>query len=151
MHAILIANDASSWYESGSVQDVTIHNNFFENSGFNSAPENYVISIAPENHVLVPSYMVHRNIRIENNTFKVYDYPVLAARSTENLIFTGNKIIRTDFRKAGENRPLINLNACRKVIIKGNHAEGFEDPSIRLQNMEKKELSTDMIKSKIIQ
>ena len=151
MHAILIANDASSWYESGPVQDVTIQNNLFENCGFNSAPGTFVIAIAPENHVLVPGYMVHRNIRIENNIFKVYDYPVLTARSTENLIFTGNKIIRTDFRKAGENRPSINLNACRKVVIKGNHVEGFEEPTIRIQNMEKKELNTDMIKSKIIQ
>ena len=69
MHAILIANDASSWYESGPVQDVTIRGNTFEEGGYNQAPGNYVIAIAPENHQLVPGYRIHRNIRIENNIF----------------------------------------------------------------------------------
>jgi len=90
MHAILIANDASSWFESGAVQDVTIRNNTFTECGYNSAPGNFVIAIAPENHELLPGYFVHRNIRIENNTFNIYDYPVLSALSVENLSFTRN-------------------------------------------------------------
>ena len=34
MHGILIEGDNNSWYESGAVQDVTIRNNTFVNSGF---------------------------------------------------------------------------------------------------------------------
>jgi len=34
-----------------------------------------------------PAIWYHRNIRIEDNVFKIYDYPVLTARSTEALIF----------------------------------------------------------------
>ncbi|MDP4186108.1 MAG: right-handed parallel beta-helix repeat-containing protein, partial [Bacteroidota bacterium] len=106
MHAILIANDASSWYESGEVNDVTIHNNTFEECGYNSAPGNYVIAILPENHELIKGYCVHKNIRIENNTFKVYDYPILTVKSTEGLIFKGNKVIHSDFMKPqGDKRP----------------------------------------------
>ena len=104
MHAILIANDASSWFESGPVQDVTIRNNTFEECAYDQAPGNYVIAIAPENHKLIPGYMVHRNIRIENNIFKVYDYPILTARSTENLIFRNNIIVRTDFKKISDTK-----------------------------------------------
>jgi hypothetical protein len=145
MHAILIANDASSWYESGPVQDVTIRNNTFENCGYNSSPDNYVIAIAPENHEIVPGYMVHRNIRIENNVFKVYDYPILTARSTENLIFKNNQIIRTDFMKPNKNVvSQFNLNACKNVEIKNNSVEGFDKMSVRLENMSKKELSTNI-------
>lgn len=145
MHAILIANDASSWFESGPVQDVTIRNNFFDNCGYISTPDNYVIAIAPENHEMVPGYIVHRNIRVENNVFKVYDFPILTARSTENLIFSNNKIIRTDFMKQqGGSRPQFNLNACKKVEIKKNQIEGFDAVTVRLENMIVKELSTDI-------
>ena len=34
----------------------------------------------------------HRNITIEQNTFHAFDYPVLYAKSTEGLIFSGNTI-----------------------------------------------------------
>ncbi len=145
MHAILIADDAASWYESGPVQDVTIRNNTFQECGYNSAPNNYVIAIAPENHKLIPGFMVHRNIRIENNIFKVYDYPILTARSTGNLVFTGNKIIRTDFMKPkGDIRPQFNLNACSKVQINKNEVSGFDSMRIQAKSMAKKEISTDL-------
>jgi polygalacturonase len=149
MHAILIADDATSWYESGPVQDVTIRGNTFEECGYNQAPGNYVIAIAPENHQLVPGYRVHRNIRIENNIFKVYDYPILTARSTENLIITGNEIIRTNLMKTqGEMRPSFFLNACLNVAIRNNKVQGDLELMIQTENMGKKDISADI---KIIQ
>jgi hypothetical protein len=143
MHAILIANDASSWFESGPVYDFTIRNNTFQECGYNQAPGNYIIAISPENHELVPGFMVHRNIRIENNTFKIYDFPVLTARSTEALIFENNKIIYMDFMELNANRPSFSLNACRKAVIKNNMVEGFSDLSVQLENMNKQEVKTD--------
>jgi len=103
MHAILIADDATSWYESGPVKDVTIRNNRFVECGYNSLPDSYSINIAPENHQRITGYYVHSNIRIENNIFEVFALPVLAARSTNGLVFTGNKIIKTDFMPAKVN------------------------------------------------
>jgi len=144
MHAILISDDASGWYESGPVMDVTIRNNTFEECGYNQAPRNFMIAIAPENHELVPDYMVHLNIRIENNTFKVYDYPILTARSTENLIFTGNKIIQTDFMDKGKKRPEFELTACRKVKIEKNIFQPDELPDIKSSKMVKKDIKTDV-------
>lgn len=145
MHAILIADDASSWYESGQVQDVTIRNNTFEECGYNSAPGNYVIAIAPENHELVPGYMVHKNIRIENNIFKVYDYPLISARSTENLSFTGNTVLWTGnfIAPRGKQRAAFVLTACKKVRILKNEFRSSVKPSIALERMEKKELKVD--------
>ncbi|MEP6612414.1 MAG: right-handed parallel beta-helix repeat-containing protein [Mucilaginibacter sp.] len=148
MHAILIANDASSWYESGEVKDVTIRNNIFENCGYNATPGNYVIAIAPETHGSVN--IVHRNIRIENNIFKIYDFPVLTARNTEMLIFKNNKIIRTEFTKPGDRRPKFSLTACRKVEIKYNTVEGFDDVSAQIENMGQRDLSTDFGNMKMI-
>ena len=74
MHAILIADDASSWFESGAVRDVTIRNNTFQECS------GTVINIAPENHELVGGFYVHHNIKIENNIFNVFDSSIVSAR-----------------------------------------------------------------------
>nr|WP_199081350.1 right-handed parallel beta-helix repeat-containing protein [Pedobacter sp. ASV19] len=141
MHAILIENDASGWYESGPVNDVTIRNNQFIECGYNSAPNNYVININPQNHQLVPKYYVHKNILIENNTFKVYDYPILSARSTNGLTFINNKIEKSDFMPAGQKRAGFSLTACTGVKIKGNRFE-TEKPVIQLEKMDKSDIKT---------
>ena len=143
MHAILIANDATSWFESGAVQDVTIRNNTFTECGYNSSPGNFVIAIAPENHELLPGYFVHRNIRIENNTFNIYDYPVLTARSVENLSFTGNKVVWTTFMENGAKRPGFDLTACKNVSIINNTFEVPEFPLIKVNGMSRNDLNTD--------
>ncbi|HEY4291190.1 MAG TPA: glycoside hydrolase N-terminal domain-containing protein [Puia sp.] len=115
MQAILIADDAKSWYESGPVRDVVIRRNRFEECGYNSAPDNYTIAIVPETSELVPGYAVHRNIRIEDNVFKVYDYPVLKARSVDGLTFLHNTILSSSFLPAGQKRPRVLLTACTHV------------------------------------
>jgi hypothetical protein len=145
MHAILIADDATSWYESGPMQDVTIRKNTFIECGYNQAPNGYVIAIAPENHQMIPGKMVHRNIRIVDNVFQVDDYPILTARSTENLIFTGNKIIRTDsISPVRKQRPSFYLNGCTKVKIKGNESTGFCHLMIQTEHMKKNDMKTDL-------
>ncbi|MFT4153649.1 right-handed parallel beta-helix repeat-containing protein [Parafilimonas sp.] len=143
MHAILIADDASGWYESGPVMDVTIRNNQFIECGYNSFPNNYIINIQPEAHQLMPGYYVHKNITIENNLFKVYDYPVLFAKSTNGLVFSGNTITKSNFMKAGEKRAAISLTACAQVKIAHNKFEGWQ-PEIQLDGMKKKDIKADM-------
>jgi len=143
MHAILIADDASSWFESGAVQDVTIRNNTFTECGYNSAPGNFAIAIAPENHQQVPGYYVHSNIRIENNTFSVYDYPILTARSVDNLSFTGNTVKWTTLMKSGEKRAGFDLTYCKNVTVKNNLIELPQVPIISAKGMKKKDLTAD--------
>ena len=143
MHAILIADDATSWYESGPVMDVTIRNNQFIECGFNSYPDNYIINIHPEAHQLLPDYYVHKNIRIENNIFKVYDYPLLFAKSTDGLVFSNNIITGSTFMKPGDKRPSIMLAACTQVKISANK---FKDrqPEIFIDKMSKKDIQCDI-------
>jgi len=144
MHAILIGNDASSWFESGSVQDVTIRNNTFTECGYNSAPGNYVIAIAPENHQIVPEYFVHRNIHIKNNTFTIFDYPVLAARSTENLVFTDNKIVMKNLIKKADQRPACEFTSCKSVSIESNTFIDYPTPFILQREMKKTEIKSEI-------
>lgn len=150
MHAILIANDASSWYESGPVTDVLIQNNRFEECGYNSEPGNAVISIAPENHVLVPNQYVHRNIRIRNNYFKVYDAPLVQARSSVGLEFSGNTIEASSILPKKGDKAALQLTACAKVTVLDNTFQVPWEPTLQYEKMEKKNIRSKglVLKSK---
>lgn len=140
MHAILIANDASGWFESGPVNDVTIRGNIFEDCAYNSAPDNYVIAILPEDHQKIRTQSIHHNINIEKNIFKIYDTPVLKARSTSNLNFSDNEIqytIKDEYPR--NSRPMFNFDNCKMVRMEGNTFNIL--PTIQLIDMNKKELS----------
>lgn len=143
MHAILIANDASDWYESGPVMDVTIRNNRFIECGYNSAPDNYIIKIDPAVHQPTTNHFVHHHILIENNFFKVYDFPVLFAAHTENLTFSGNQIERTEFLPAGKSRSPVHFKACNDITVQHNRFDGLM-PEVSIEEMKKKTIKTDL-------
>ena len=84
MSAVLMADDARGWYESGPVADVSVTGNVFVECG---SP---VISVAPE--VDRHAGPVHRNIRIEGNTFVMAGGLAVGARATDGLSFRGNSI-----------------------------------------------------------
>ena len=94
MASILISADANAWYESGAVRDVTIRRNTFLRP-HPDTQDQPVILIAPEAE-RPGQGKVHRNIRIEDNTFDVGDSTVLEATSVDGLTFTGNLILRPD-------------------------------------------------------
>lgn len=141
MYPILIADDASSWFESGAVQDVTIRNNLFEGCGYNSGSG--AIDIAPENHERVAGRYVHHNIRITGNTFKTLDGKALSAKSVDGLQFTNNKISGNE---QGDNTMLkgsISLDACTNVIVKKNLATDHVGKTIDLSGMTARDIQTD--------
>jgi len=142
MYPILIADDASSWFESGAVRDVLIRNNTFQECGFNSGSG--AINIAPENHELKEGNMVHRNIRIKDNTFILYNDGVLNARSVDGLVFTGNKISTTSLLPTKTIRPVINLTASKNVLIKKNKFDSNELPVVKASKMTKKDINVDL-------
>ncbi len=82
MSGILISDDASSWYESGCVQDVAIRGNAFMNCDENA------ILIKPENTKYAGA--VHKNILIENNLFILNNTHALNANCADNIVMRGN-------------------------------------------------------------
>ncbi|MDX1314833.1 MAG: right-handed parallel beta-helix repeat-containing protein, partial [Eudoraea sp.] len=122
--AILIAGDANNWYESGAVKDVTIRNNVFAAPCLTSLYQfsEAVISIYPEIPDLDASEeKFHRNIRILDNDFHLYDYPVLYAKSVDGLQFKGNRLIRSErFAPFHPRKYGFSLLSCRNVEISGN-------------------------------
>lgn len=139
MSAVLIEGDAEGWYESGPVRDVTIRNNEFIDCAYQGGPGNAVIAINPSNKVADLKKPVHFNIRIEGNTFKTFDYPVLYAKSTQGLIFGNNRIIRTnDLSPQSGNHHMLWFNGCSDVAISDLKLEGeVLGKNIRLENMPK--------------
>jgi hypothetical protein len=143
--AILIAGDANNWYESGGVRDVLITSNVFSDQCLTSMYQfcEAVISIYPEipgPDAAKPGF--HRNIRIEGNEFRLFDYPVLYARSVDNLTFSDNKLTRSRrFEPWHPKKFSIWLEFCKGVKIINNTI----DPevlgrNIHLQGMKKTEL-----------
>lgn len=109
MSAVLIANDARSWFESGPVTDVTIRRNKFIECG------EPVINIAPENNVYAGA--VHRNISITENHFLLRGETAVKARSTDGVTVTGNLIGLPDESKQ---ESVVALDQCEKVNVQGN-------------------------------
>jgi polygalacturonase len=139
MSAILIEADTEGWYESGPVRDVTIRNNKFMDCAYQGGPGNAVIAINPSNKVADVKKPVHFNILIENNIFKVFDYPVLYAKSTQGLRFINNSVIRTNTLPAkSENKNMFYFNACSHVTISETKLTGnVLGKNIKTENMPK--------------
>ncbi|TCM96342.1 hypothetical protein EV294_105209 [Paenibacillus sp. BK033] len=121
MSGILVSADANSWYESGAVTDLLITGNVFDLSGGAEFP---ILRIAPENEHSTGEMPVHRNIRIEDNRFKVSQAPLLSARSTEGLVFRRNDILLEQMGQESTAEPdaggLVRFENCSGVEMADN-------------------------------
>ena len=145
--AILIAGDANEWFESGAVKDVLIRNNTFKDPCLSSLYQfcEGIISICPSIPQPNIAKPFHRNIRIENNLFHPFDYPVLYAKSTEGLQFSNNTIQRSfRFKPLHYRKYMITLESCKQTVISGNKLEGAVlGRNIQLLSMPAEELKLD--------
>ena len=109
MSAILLAIDGNNWFESGPVHDMTIRNNKFTDCG------EPVILLEPGNKTFNNS--VNRNIQIENNEFILRDRLMVKAKSTNNLVVSGNTI----YTESGmDDKTSIKTEDCDNVVILNN-------------------------------
>ncbi len=122
--AILIAGDANNWFESGAVTNVLIQNNNFTELCNTSSYQfcEGIISIYPEIPELnegTPPF--HKNIRIENNQFHPFDYPVLFARSVNSISFKNNTVTRSTRFEPWHNRQYtFSFEACTNITVANN-------------------------------
>lgn len=139
MSAVLIESDTQFWFESGPVCDVLIKNNTFIDCAYQGGPGNAVIGINPSNSEVDTQRPVHKNIRIEGNTFKTFDYPILYAKSTAGILFKDNKIINTHtMQPSSDNKYNFYLNGCSDVIIEGTlFGDDMPGRNIMLENMKR--------------
>ena len=151
--AILIEGDTDVWFESGANSDVTIRNNIFEDcltsgciTGSRWEWGEAIITITPshrpENENTEP---YHKNIKIENNTFKTFDVPFVHARSVRGLTFKNNEVIKTHtYEPYTWQKSSFLLDGCREVLISGNHiADDYTTRLIETTNMKKSDVKAD--------
>jgi hypothetical protein len=127
--AILLCGDSNGWYETGACKNVIIRNNIFINAltayyQFTNA----VISIYPE----IPNLedqdkFFHSGIVIENNTFEMFDQPIIYAKSTDGLIFRDNTVLyNNDFEPFHWNKHMFFFEKVNNVSIENNQFQnGF--------------------------
>jgi len=144
--AILVEGDVNFWYESGAVTDLVIRNNVFEDcfsSGYGGDWGHAVITIHPSfRPQSEDDEAYHRNIRIENNVFKSFDYPILFARSVRNLTFTDNTLSRTTtYPPFAQNKATFVFDGCREVKIEGNtYTDDLLGKNVRTTHMKPEDL-----------
>ena len=145
--AILIAGDANYWYETGAVKDVVIRDNVFRAPCLTSIYQfcEAVISIFPEIPKADPSLPYHKNITITGNEFHLFDYPVVYAKSVQELEFSHNKLIRNyDFEPYHPRKAGLTFESCRQVKVINNEQKGeILGNNINLIQTPKKEVMTD--------
>ncbi len=125
--AILIPGDANQWFESGACKDVTIRKNHFTDGCMISMFQfcEGIISICPEIPMPEMDKPFHQNIHIEENTFHVFDAPVLYALSVKGLTFQNNTVIRSfAYKPWHPRRAMATLKACKDVRIGDNRFVG---------------------------
>lgn len=123
--AILFGGDATKLFESGPVDQVLIRKNIFRYSCMSSIYDRCeaVISIFPDMEELESEFPYHANIRIENNNFFLFDYPILYAKSVDGIMFFNNTLYRSiEFSPFHPNKFGVKLVGCKNAII-GNNKE----------------------------
>lgn len=148
--AILIEGDLDFWYESGANTNVKIQNNIFEDCltsgnahGNRGEWGEAVITITPSHKPTTDKDIpYHKNIFICNNTFKVFDAPLLRARSVGGLSFINNEIIKTyTYKPYTWQKSSFLLDGCRNVIIMDNLIDqNYKTRNIQIEHMRKNDI-----------
>ena len=148
--AILIEGDTDVWFESGANRNVQIRDNVFEDcltSGCETGGRwewgEAIITITPSQKPdSVESEPYHRNIRIEGNTFKTFDIPLVRARSVRGLAFKNNAIEHTTtYEPFAWQKAAFWFDGCREVAVRGNrYADAYAGHTIWIEHMRSDDL-----------
>ncbi|TXF86673.1 right-handed parallel beta-helix repeat-containing protein [Neolewinella aurantiaca] len=121
MEAILVPVESGHWYEAGSVTDLTITNNTFQDCNI-SGYDRGVIRFIPDDE---NENIAFSGIDISKNQFNQFDNLLLEINNVDDLRFTGNTITdsRTYSRLFPEN-PAVKVRASSNIIFEDNSYGG---------------------------
>lgn len=95
--AILFEGDGNFWWEQSGVRDVTIRNNVFDNGNYGCSSWGDACIAVGSGIPDKANSRYHKNIRVENNTFRVFDPRIVSLYCVDGFEFTpGNRIEMTD-------------------------------------------------------
>lgn len=108
--AILFEGDANFWYEQAGVRDVVIRNNLFENGNYGCRGWGAACIATGSRIPERATSRYHRNIRVEGNTFRVFDPRIVHLYCTSGFRFAADNTIEptTDYPYLlDEQRPFV--------------------------------------------
>ena len=116
--AILIEGDANYWYEQSGVRDVVIRGNVFENGNYGSPGWGSACIAVGSGIPDRETSRYHRNIRVEGNTFRVFDPRIVNLYCVDGFLFRRNKIeFTSDYPVVdGQAERFVTRN-CDNVVI----------------------------------
>ena len=94
--AILFEGDGRYWYEQSGVRDVTIRDNVFDNCMYGSPSWGSAVIAVGSGIPDKEHSRYHKNILVENNTFRGFDHRIVNLYCVDGFTFRGNKIEFTD-------------------------------------------------------
>lgn len=151
--AIAIPGDLNVYSESGPITDMEISNNRFLGgcltSEYLTSKAIITIGIERKDNKQYPS--IHKNIRIEDNYFEMFDHPILYAECTKNITFNNNVIQYVNTHKPWHNNKYtFNFTGCKNISLKNNIFKDFKwEQNIKLNNMSKSQIDFDKKQIKI--
>lgn len=93
--AILVEGDSNHWFESGETNDILITKNRFINCSYVHCWGKAPIQVTPSAPEMTDDRRYHRLLQVVDNEFTCIDERLVFARNLEKLVFTGNKITRS--------------------------------------------------------
>ncbi|RKR12157.1 hypothetical protein CLV91_2282 [Maribacter vaceletii] len=121
MEAILIPIESGHWYESGSVENLEIVNNTFQDcqhSGFNRGVIRFDTDDDNQNTAF-------KNVAITNNVFNQFDNLILQVTNIDGLLFENNTITNSGtFPQLHPKNPAIRISHSNNIKFRKNTYKG---------------------------
>lgn len=117
--SILFEGDGSYWYEQSGVRDVVIRNNVFENCNYGSLGWGLACIAVGTGVVDCNTSRYHKNIRVDGNTFRVFDPRIVHLYSVDGFAFAIDNVIEytKDYPDTVKERNNFVTNSCDNIII----------------------------------
>lgn len=124
MEALLIPVESGFWYESGSITNLVVRNNTFQDcnhSGYNRGIIRFETDDDNEN-------IAFKNIIIEGNKINQFDNAIMEVSNVDGLVFRNNVITQTNtFPKLYPENPAIEVESSKNVVFENNTYKGTAD------------------------
>ena len=121
MEAILVPVESGYWYESGSVLDLTIRNNTFQDCNIGGQNRG-IIRFETDDE---SKNIAFKNIVISNNKFNQFDNLILEVNNTDGLKFTGNTITNSGtYKMLFPENPAFSIKTSKNILFIKNKYEG---------------------------
>jgi hypothetical protein len=117
MASVFVSGDATEWFESGPVRDLTIRDNVF------LRPSGPAVLVAPHARTVDPERPVHQGVTIEENTFVADDVTLLDVRGTGGLRVERNRVHRLT-PSVPRTEPFLRTEHSPGARVSGNRFDG---------------------------